>query len=668
MNFRFLFQPITIGAMLLKNRMVMPAINHGYSADGLVNDRIVASYAAKAKGGVGLITVGGCAVHELGRSFRIICLYSDIYNEGLKKLTDAVHAHDAKIVAQLYHAGGYAKAGEIGGQAVAPSAIANKYTHETPKEMSAADIAVARESFINAAQRAKRVGFDGVEIIGSAGYLIAEFLSPYTNQRTDEYGNSWENRSRFLIEVIRGIHEAVGADFPVIVRLSGNDFVKGGNANENAVRLSKLLEDNGADAINVTGGWHESKIPQTTGELPGGGYAYLAANMKKAVRIPVIASNRINDPVAAERIIALGFADMVNMGRALLADPDLPNKAKAGRLKEIRRCIACGQGCYDKRFSGQDVGCMINYWLGKELTSEVKPVTVPKKILVVGGGVAGMEFAINAAARGHKVTLWEQGQRLGGQLNYAMQSIGKQDFRYLLDYQIHMLAKQAVTVELSRQATVENILLFKPDAVVVASGSEPRSAPFAIESDGTNVVQANDVLAGEYIPGQKVIVVGGGAVGCETAVLLADQGTLSAEQTKFLMLHKAETDEVIHQLLERGARNVTIVEVLKDVGKDIGISTRWGVKKHIAQLGITCLTETKVVAVTDQGAQVQSLSGEISLLEADTIVLAIGSRARDNLSQDLKEKIKEVYVIGDAVAPGKISSCIAGAVELSTVI
>ncbi|HZU86769.1 MAG TPA: FAD-dependent oxidoreductase, partial [Anaerolineaceae bacterium] len=355
-------------------------------------------------------------------------------------------------------------------------------------------------------------------------------------------------------------------------------------------------------------------------------------------------------------------------GRALLADPDLPNKAKAGCLKEIRRCIACGQGCYDKRFSGQDVGCMINYWAGKELTIEAKPVIAPKKILVVGGGVAGMEFAINAAARGHKVTLWEQGQRLGGQLNYAAQSIGKRDFQYLLDYQIHMLEKRAVTVELSREATVENILLFKPDAVVVASGSEPIKAPFAIESDGTNVVQANDVLAGEYIPGQKVIVVGGGAVGCETAVFLADQGTLSAEQTKFLMLHKAETDEVIHQLLERGTRTVTLVELLKDVGKDIGISTRWGVKKHIAQLGITCLTETKVIAVTEQGARVQSLCGEISLVEADTIVLAIGSRPRDILSKDLKDKIKEVYVIGDAVSPGKISSCITGAVELSAVI
>jgi 2,4-dienoyl-CoA reductase (NADPH2) len=664
MKFRHLFNPISIGKMQLQNRIAMPSINHGYSEDGQVNDRLVAYYAARAKGGAGLITLGGCAVHPLGRSFRIICIYDDTFNAGLKKLTEAVHEYDSKIVAQLYHAGGYAKSREIGAQAVAPSALPNKYTHETPKEMTAEDIEIARNSFIDAAKRAKQVGFDGVEIIGSAGYLIAEFLSPYTNHRTDEYGGAWENRSRFLVEVISGIHDKVGADFPVIVRLSGNDFVKDGNTNANAVRLAKVLEDNGADAINVTGGWHESKIPQTTGELPTGGYTYLAANIKKAVHIPVIASNRINDPVEAERIIAFGFADMVNMGRALLADPDLPNKAQAGSVKEIRRCIACGQGCYDRRFSGQDVCCMINYTTGRENELVKQPAPSPKRVLVIGGGVAGMEFAINAAERGHKITLWEKSNRLGGQLNYAAKPIGKHDFKYLLEYQTYMLEKHAVNVVLAKEATVDEVLAFQPDAVVVAMGSEPIKAPFAVESDGGNIVQANDVLAGEYIPGQNVVVVGGGAVGCETAIFLADQGTLSAEQTKFLMLHKAESDEVIHALLEQGTRKVTIVEMFKEVGKDIGVSTRWGVKKHITQLGIHCLTETKVIAVTDQGVRVQLPSGEIETMEADTIVLAIGSRPRDTLSKELTGKIKEVYVIGDAVTPGKIFSCITDAVEL----
>ena len=665
MNFQYLFKPIAIGTLQLKNRIAMPCINHSYSADGVANDRLVAYYAARAKGGVGLITVGGCAVHELGRSFQIVCIYDDKFNEGLQKLTTAVHQYGAKVVAQLYHAGGYAKTKDIGGQAVAPSAIPSKYTHETPKEMTLEDIAVAKESFIAAALRAKRVGFDGIELIASAGYLIAEFLSPYTNQRTDEYGGTWENRSRFLLEVIKGIKAAAGSDFPVIVRVSGNDFVTAGNNNDNAVLVAKLLAENGVDAINVTGGWHESRIPQTTGELPAGGYAYLAARIKKAVTVPVIASNRINDPVEAERIIALGFGDMVNMGRALLADPDMPNKAKAGQLNEIRRCIACGQGCYDRRFSGKDVCCMINYTAGRELELSLEPLEKPKNILVIGGGTAGMEFAINAAERGHTVTLWEKNDRLGGQLHYAAKPIGKHDFRYLLDYQIHMLKKLAVAIELNKTATVDDIVAFGPDAVVIASGSEPIRAPFPVESDGSNIVQANDVLAGRCIPGQKVVVVGGGAVGCETAVFLADEGTLSAEQTKFLMLHKAESDAMIHELLEHGTRKVTIIEMAKDVGKDIGISTRWGVKKHIKQLGIACLTETQVVAVTEAGVRIRTHEGEVKPIMADTIVLAIGSRPKDNLSQELAGKIPEVHVIGDAVSPGKIMNCINNAVELS---
>lgn len=666
MNFQYLFKPITIGTMQLKNRIAMPCINHSYSADGVANDRLVAYYAARAKGGVGLITVGGCAVHELGRSFQIICIYNDKFNEGLKKLTHAVHEHDTKIVVQLYHAGGYAKSKDIGAQAVAPSAIFSKYTHETPKEMSREDIEIAKQSFIDGAQRAKRVGFDGVELIASAGYLIAEFLSPYTNERTDEFGGTWENRSRFLLELVKGIKYACGQNFPVIIRLSGNDFVLAGNDNNNAVLVAKLLEENGVDAINVTGGWHESRIPQTTGELPAGGYTYLAARIKQAIGIPVLASNRINDPIEAERIIALGFSDMVNMGRALLADPELPNKAKEGRLNEIRRCIACGQGCYDRRFSGQDVCCMINYSAGRELEIAHQPVAKPKNILVVGGGAAGMEFAINATQRGHKVTLWEKGDRLGGQLHYASKPIGKRDFRYLLEYQTNMLQKLNVTVEMHKVATEQNIVAFQPDAVVIASGSEPIEAPFPIESDGSNIVQAIDVLAGRFIPGQEVIVVGGGAVGCETAVFLADEGTLSAEQTKFLMLHKAETDETIHDLLKYSTRKVSIVEMAKDVGKDIGISTRWGVKKHIKQLGITCLTETKVVAVTEAGVRIQTSDGEIKDIRAATVVLAIGSRPKDILSKELAGKIQEVYVIGDAVSSGKIINCINNAVELSS--
>lgn len=665
MNYRYLFQPIHIGEMELKNRIAMPAINHSYSEDGRVNERLIAYYAARSRGGVGLITVGGCSVHEWGRSFRNLGIYNDSFQPGLLKLTEAVHAGGAKIAAQLYHAGGYAKSEDIGTQALAPSTFSCRYTHETPRKMEESDIESVRNSFAQAAVRAKNAGFDSVEIIGSAGYLIAEFLSPYTNLRTDQYGGGLENRSRFLVEIIQAIHKATGSNYPVIVRLSGNDFVAGGNCNSDVAEVAILLEKAGAAAINVTGGWHETVIPQVTGEVPCGGYAYLAAGIKNAVNIPVISSNRINNPAEAELILAMGLADMVNMGRPLLADPELPNKILAGKEKEVRRCIACGQGCYDRRFSGQAVECMINYQAGREFEWQNTPAGTPKRILVIGGGVAGMEFAAQAASRGHNVTLWERGSELGGQIRYASQAVGKRDFSFLMEYQTYMLEKYSVKVERGKEATVDNICQFAPDVLVLATGSEPIQAPFAIAESACDVVQANQVLSGEFIPGRRVVVVGGGAVGCETAVFLADQGTLSGEQTKFLMRHKAESDAVIHKLLEQSARNVTVVEMTKDVGRDIGLSTRWGVKKHIKQLGIQCLTERKVVGVTGSGVCVQNAEGEKETLRTDTVVLAIGSRPRTELSKAVAGLVGEVFVIGDAVTPGKISRCISDAVELA---
>lgn len=663
MEFRHLFQPIEIGGMSLRNRIAMPCINHSYSPDGMVNERLIAYYAERARGGVGMITVGGCAVHELGRSFQVMCIYDDKFNQGLSKLTAAVHEHGAKIVAQLYHAGGYAKSKEIGGQPLAPSAVASKYTRETPREMSREDIAAVQEQFVQAAVRAKAVGFDCVELIGSAGYLLAEFFSPYTNMRTDEYGGSLDERCRFAQELVVRLKKELGGGYPVLMRLSGHDFVSSGNTNEQAIIIAQKLEAAGVDALNITGGWHESKIPQTTGELPTGGFGYLAANIKRAVSIPVIASNRINDPWQAEKMLAMGMADLVNMGRPLLADPQLPSKAQRGATDEIRKCIACGQGCFDRRFSGRDVQCMINYMGGREYELTIKKSDQPKRILVVGGGVAGMEFAINAAQRGHYLTIWEQSSELGGQLHAATMPIGKQEFKYLIAYQKRMLEKLGVEVSLNQTADRESIKEFAADIVVLATGSRPIVPEFAKNCPAT--VAAVDILQGQYIAGQRVVVVGGGAVGCEAAVVLADEGTLSGEQVKFLLLHQAESPENIRKMLVNSWRRVTIVEAASDVGRDIGISTKWVAKKHLNQLGIKCLVETKVVDISAEGVTVEGSDGERWTLEADTIVLALGSRSEDALYEALVGELPEVYRIGDAVKPGKIFDCINAAVELA---
>lgn len=663
MKFRHLFQPLTIAGMQLRNRIVMPCINHSYSPDGMINERLTAYYAERARGGVGLITVGGCAVHELGRSFQVICIYDDKFKPGLSKLTQAVHAHGAKIIAQLYHAGGYAKSKEIGGQPLAPSAVPSKYTRETPREMSSEDILAVQEQFVQAAIRAKQVGFDGVELIGSAGYLLAEFFSPYTNLRTDEYGGSLENRCRFATELIGKLKSVLGPEYPVLIRLSGHDFVSAGNTNEQAVQIACRLEAAGVDALNITGGWHESKIPQTTGELPTAGLAYLAANIKQAVSIPVIASNRINEPLQAEKMLAMGMADLVNMGRPLLADPQLPNKAQHGAVEEIRKCIACGQGCFDRRFSGRDVQCMINYLAGREYEFVQRSCAQPKRILVVGGGVAGMEFAINAAARGHRLTIWEQSSRLGGQLHTATMPLGKQEFKYLIAYQQRMLEKLGVQVVLNKTAVVDSIKDFAADIVIIATGSKPIQPNF-VQPDAPTVTAA-DILQGKYIAGRRVVVVGGGAVGCETAIMLADEGTLSGEQVKFLMLHQAETPDNIRKMLLNSWRQVTIVELASDVGQDIGISTKWVAKKHLNQLGIKCLVETKVVDISEEGVTVEGGNGERWTIAADTVVLALGSKAENELYQELVDELPEVYVIGDAVKPGKIFDCITAAVELA---
>lgn len=645
-----LLSSIKIGQMELKNRVVMPAMHLGYVNDGFVTDKLVQFYRERARGGVGLIIVGGCTIDEHGQG-TMVKINDDKYIPGLADLTRAVHDEGGKIAAQLFHPGRYSYAFLSGIQPVAPSAIPSKLTRQVPKEMTVEEIKGKVNAFAQAAVRAQKAGFDAVEVIGSAGYLVSQFLSPVTNKREDEYGGDFERRMRFGIEVARSIREAVGPDYPVLFRVGGNDFMPEGNTNRAIVEFCKSLEKAGVNAFDVTGGWHETAVPQITMAVPRGAFTYLARSIRETVNVPVIACNRINNPALAEEILTKDIADLVGMARAMIADPDLVNKTAEGRTREIRKCIGCNQGCLDAVFTMKPVGCLVNARAGRELEYNSRPAERVKNVLVVGGGPAGMEAARVAAQRGHRVTLWEKSDRLGGQLNLAAVPPGREEFATLVEYLSSELSRLGVKVEFNKEANTINIKAFGADALVMATGAVPLAPP--IEGvDGPNVVQAWDVLDGKVQTGKRVVIIGGGAVGCETAMLLARKGTISAETLHFLALNDAEDWTTLKELATKGIKEITVVEMLRTAGADIGTSSRWVILQEMKRFGVETITKATARQINKQGVVI-AIDGKEEMLQADTVVLAVGAGSQNDLCEKVKEELPEVYMVGDAVAPRK---------------
>ena len=651
MEFPHLFSPITINRMELKNRIVMTAMHMGYTPNGEVTERLIDFYCARAAGGVGLIIVGGCPIDEYGGMSSMVCINDDKYLPGLMRLTREVRRKGARIVAQLYQAGRYTHSSMIGGKKpFSASAVRSKLTGETPRALELEEIPQVQHKFAEAALRAKEAGFDAVEILGSAGYLISQFLSPVTNKREDRYGGSLENRMRFGLEVVQKVREAVGPDYPVLMRLAGNEFVEGGNTNLEARTFASELERVGVDLFNVTGGWHETRIPQLTMFVPRRAYVYLAQGIKSAVSVPVLASNRINDPGIAEEIIRNGEADLVTMARGLLADPDLPNKAREGNSGLIYHCVGCNQGCFDNIFQFKPATCLVNPRAGREGEWRFEPASQPKKVLVIGGGPAGMKASCVAAQRGHKVTLVEKEKVLGGQLLLNRHIPGREEMVTAATDLVNNLRHTDVEIILGKEADLSFIREMAPEAVVIATGARPILPDIrGIESE--RVFSSWDVLAGKIGLGKKVVIVGGNAVGLETALYVANQGTLSPQVLHFLITNQAESLDTLTGLLNRGNKEVTVVEMTRRIGQDVGTSTRWTLMSELRRLGVSIMNGTKAIGVTEDGLEIESETGGPDLLPADSIVIAAGSKPQDKLVNKIGVLVPEVYTVGDAKEP-----------------
>ncbi len=654
-----LFSPITLNKLEIKNRIAYPSLGVLFSYDRKLNDRYHHFFSEIAKGGAGIVTVGPVGVDYIGSGIAALGIDTDEAIPEFQKLTQAIRENGASPWIQLFHAGGYSHPFLIDNQTpLAPSPIFSNYSKTTPKEMDGQEIDTVQDSFARAAARAREAGFDGVEIIASAGYLLTQFLSPLKNQRTDNYGGSFENRARFPRETIERTRKALGSDFPLGIRMAGNDFVEGSNTDLETPEIAKVYQEAGVDVINVTGGWHESKVPQLPMELPRKGFAFLAKNIREHVTVPVMASNRITSPAEADSLIREGYADMVNLGRVLIADPFWPLKAASNRADEIRPCVACSQGCTDQIFSGLPVFCTGNPRAGFEAERTIYQSDSPKKVMVVGAGVAGLEAAVTATRAGHKVEVFEKAGDMGGQIPIAAAPPHKQELNEFIRYYRAMVQRYKIPVHLNTEVTPDLIEKSAFDHVILAQGAEPL-VPRIDGVDHPRVLTSWEVLKNNPPLGEKVAVIGGGAVGLETALFAATKGTLSPEMLHFLFTYDAMDAQRLKHHMFNGSSKVTVFEMLDRAGGDVGKSTRWVLLGNLDRYGVTVRTGTRVESV-DNGQVCCQKDDTREEEPFDTIILALGSRPVQTLEKALEGKDINYTTIGDCVKPGKINDAIHG--------
>jgi 2,4-dienoyl-CoA reductase-like NADH-dependent reductase (Old Yellow Enzyme family)/thioredoxin reductase len=622
----------------------------GYGvADGSVTERHINYYEARAKGGASLIVVEVTtpnAVRKYGGPVTL-GLFDDSLIPGWSALAKAVHAHGAKVATQLLDPGPEGASILSGVQPAAASPVASRTIREVPRELSIDEIRGLVDDYAEAVRRAREAGLDAIQLHAAHGYsLIGSFMSPFFNKRTDAYGGSLEGRCKLLVDIIRGIRAKVGRDFPIIVRVSGDDRVPGGRTLEETQFIAPIIVEAGADALEISGGavpaafW--AVVPPSGTPLALN--ASFAEAVKKVVTVPVISVGRINSPTVAEFLIANGKADLVSMGRALMADPELPNKAAAGNFEDIAPCVGDNYGCLGWGMRPEPgATCIMNQAMGKEKEMAIVPAEKPKRVLVAGGGPAGLEAARVAALRGHEVTLFEKEPKLGGQINLACVPPFMQELSQVIKYLGRQVEKVGVKIELGKEVTPEVVEELKPDVVIVATGAAPVIPQDIPGIDKDRVVTAWDVLAGKAAATAKdVVILGGGLVGCETADFLAETG----------------------ENLAAGRTTVTIVEMMEAVGLDMMVEPRHLLMTRLKAKGIKILTSAKVKEILDDGVVYIRDGHEEAIHNVDNIILALGARPVDKLSEKLKGKVPEVHVIGDAKSARKVYDATAEAAQV----
>ncbi|WP_217229259.1 NADPH-dependent 2,4-dienoyl-CoA reductase [Streptomyces anulatus] len=643
-----LLSPLDLGFTTLPNRVLMGSMHIGLEEAERGFERMAAFYAERARGGVGLMVTGGIAPSERACSFPGGAkMTTEAEAEQHREITSAVHAAGGRIAMQILHFGRYAHHPDL----VAPSALKAPISGFTPNALTDEQVEETIEEFVRAAGLARLAGYDGVEIMGSEGYLINEFIVSATNHRTDRWGGSYENRMRLPVEIVRRVRERVGDDFILIYRLSMLDLVPGGSTLEEVVMLAKEIEAAGATIINTGIGWHEARIPTIATSVPRGAFSWVTEKVRGAVSVPLVTSNRINTPEVAEEILASGRADMVSMARPFLADPEFVAKAAAGRADAINTCIGCNQACLDHIFSLKITSCLVNPRACHETELVLSPTRTRKRVAVVGAGPAGLACSVTAAERGHAVTLFDTADEIGGQLNVARRVPGKEEFDETLRYFRTRLAELDVEVRLSTRADTKTLDGY--DEIVLATGVEPRT-PAIPGTDRPDVVSYLDVLRDGAPVGDRVAIVGAGGIGFDVAEFLTDGGdAASLDADTFFRQWGVDTSYAERGGLRaperpRSPRTVHLIQRrTTKVGAGLGRTTGWIHRTELRHRGVEMIAGASYDLIDDEGLHL-TVDGERRVLPVDTVVLCAGQEPRRELYEELRAGAVPVHLIGGA--------------------